>query len=54
MVAGDIVRKAKPEDREAMQLFMEGHTLEEIGERLGIDKSAVLKRFRKYGKETKR
>lgn len=54
MIAGDIVRKAKPEDKEAMQLFMEGHTLEEIGERLGIDKSAVLKRFRKYGKEIKR
>ena len=54
MLVDDTLRKATPEDKEAMRLLMEGHTLEEIGEELGIDKSAVLKRFRKYGKEIKK
>lgn len=54
MLVDDMLRKATPEDKEAMLLLMEGHKLEEIGERLGITKSAVLKRLRKYGKETEK
>jgi len=54
MEARDLLDGAGPEDKEAMKMYMEGHTLEAIGGRLGITKQAVLERFRKYGKGCKR
>ena len=43
-----IMDKATPQDKRIMQLVMQGWSLEEIGQLIGISKMAVSKRLKKY------
>lgn len=45
-----IMDKATPQDRRIMQLIMQGWSLEEIGQLIGISKMAVSKRLKKYSR----
>lgn len=47
--AEEIVRNATPEDREIMLSVLEGRTYQEIADRLGITRSAVSQRLKRYG-----
>lgn len=49
-----IMDKATPQDRRIMQLVMQGWSLEEIGQLIGISKMAVSKRLKKYSRNRER